>query len=65
MAGTVDAVRHPVDISTESPSLFMLNVSAANAMPTLKIENVNANTLRLSWQGEITGWTLQENGHAE
>ena len=42
-------------------SEVMLGVATENAVPTLKSEPVNANTLRLSWQGDTTGWILQEN----
>lgn len=61
MVGTVDPVRHTITVSTESLSPFMLGVTSANAIPELKSRQVNAATLELSWQGDTTGWILQEN----
>ncbi len=61
MVGTVDPVRHTITVSTDSLSPFMLGVATENAIPVLKSAPLNAVTLRLSWQGDTTGWILQEN----
>lgn len=61
MVGTVDPARHTVTIRTASLSPFMLGVSTPNAIPALRSESPDANTLRLKWQGDTNGWILQEN----
>ena len=61
MVGIVHPGPHTITISTDSLSPFMLGVSTPNAMPDLTSRQLNAGTLQLSWQGDTTGWILQEN----
>lgn len=60
MVGQVDESRHTITVTTETLSPFMLGVASAQAVPSLASTVLNTNTLRLSWQGDTTGWILQE-----